>query len=127
MSRRIATKGEDAPFKVLIENELRHLQKLLTPASLRQQGDAIKDFRLGDRSREELMPWLGFKPRYDGFVRFLPQDFRNDIGVEDEHESLYVDLPQRLAGRDSEIDAAQGLNPSTDGFIQGSRGARIRR
>ena len=73
------------------------------------------------------MPWLGFKPRYDSFVRFLPQDFRNDIGVEYEHESLYVHLPHGLAGRDSELDAAQGLDPSTDSFIQGSRGARIRR
>ena len=52
VNRRVSTKWEDAPFKVLIENKLRHLQKLLAPASLRQQGDAVQDFRLGDRCRK---------------------------------------------------------------------------
>ena len=55
---------------------------------------------------EKLMPWLRFKPDDDGFVGFLPQDFRDDIRIKDQHRSLDLDFSNRLARGDREIETS---------------------
>src|SRR6266478_3578683 len=85
--RSVALECEYTSREVFRKHPFRCSQQAVAPLTLGEQLDSVKDFRLGDRGRKEVCQGLLGDPYHDPGGRFRPHEFRQHIGIEDDHSS----------------------------------------